>query len=81
MRWRIFHSTARSVCGLGDAVNSLASPKRDQISVTIADKLGWSNVDLRSAMKCAMLDKMSLIPVVSSADASVRREIWKRLHT
>ena len=63
------------------ATSSLASPKRDQISVTIADRLVWSTFELRSVTKCAMLDKMSFTPVASSTDASVSREIWKCLQT
>ena len=44
------------------------------MSVTIADKLVWSIFELRSVMKCAMLDKMSFIPMTSSVDASVKQE-------
>jgi len=67
--------------GVRGVISSLASPKRDQISVTIADRLVWSTFELRSVTKCAMLDRMSFIPVASSTDASVSGEIWKCLQT
>lgn len=44
-------SAKDSIDGVGEAVNSLTSPKRDQTSVTAADKLAWSTVDLRSPIK------------------------------
>lgn len=60
--------------GVKETGSSLTSPKRDQISVTVPDRLVWSIFELRSVMKCAMLDKMSFVPMASSADTLDRQE-------